>query len=178
MDTMLAEALRLAGRGFWDELGALLGRRPDLATLEDDDGRTLLMRCAGLGGSAMTLRKLVALGADPNHRAKDNSTALAAAITGDAPHGPATLPELATLLDLGADPEAVADGGMPALHWAIAQHRPEHVELLLDYGARLDTLTSGSPPESAQDIARRVQSAASLQLLDEYRRRRATAGET
>jgi ankyrin repeat protein len=178
VDTMLAEAIRLAGRGFWDELGVLLGQRPDLATLEDDDGRTLLMRCAGLGGSAMALRKLVALGADPNHRAQDNSTALAAAITGGSRHGPTTLPELATLLDLGADPEAVADGGMPALHWAIAQHRPEHVELLLDYGARLDTLTSNRPPESAEDIARRVESTASLRLLDEYRRRRETEGKT
>jgi uncharacterized protein len=172
MHPNFAEANRLARSGQWDEVAALLDRAPELAASEDNNGRTLLMTCASLGGSAATIRRLIELGADPNRRATDGSNALASAIVGGSRHGLSTVPELTTLLELGADPGLIADGGMPALHWAIAQHRPEHVIVLLEHGADVDAMTDDDPPESADDVARRVGSAEMMRLLSEHRRQK------
>lgn len=155
------------------ELERLIDQYPELATATDDTGHTLLMQCSSLGGSAGVLRKLIANGADPNHRAFNGSNALAAAIVGGSRHGLTTLPELETLLECGADANSVADAGMPALHWAIAQHRPEHAKVLLEHGADSDRLTQDSPPESVDDIVARIKSEEALNLLTEFRRRRA-----
>ena len=44
----------------------------------------------------------------------------------------------------------------PALHWAVAQHRPENVTVLLEFGTNIDATTSDSLPETAMEIARRM----------------------
>jgi ankyrin repeat protein len=169
----LHTCVQYASEGRWPELNDLIEQNPTLLHKQDESGRTLLMHCAGFGGSSLIIRRMIELGADPNHRAFDNSTALAAAIVGGSRYGLTTVAELKTLLDSGADPEAVADSGMPSLHWAIAQHRPAHAKVLLEHGVNLDGKTSDSPPESADDIARRLGSSELMSLLKEYRMRQA-----
>lgn len=175
MASRLEIAAAFAREGRWDELTHLIKEEPELAHEENWNGETLLIMCAGFGASASVMEELVQLGADPNHRAHDGSNALAAAIVGGSRYGLTTLAELRTLLRLGADPNAVADCGMPALHWAIAQNRPEHAEVLLEHGARLDTKTADDPPESVEDVARRVRSKWFPRLLAEYRGRDKTS---
>jgi ankyrin repeat protein len=155
--------------GRWDELEDLLDRQPQLARQVDRAGRTLLMICARFGGSAHTIQKLIEHGADPNHRALDNSNVLAAAICGGSNWGLTTIPELNKLLELGANPNSVADSGMPALHWAIAQNRLEHARVLLEHGADMDVVTSDVPPESAMDIAKRIKSEAAITILNKWK---------
>lgn len=46
-----------------------------------------------------------------------------------------------SLLELGADPHANTGKGT-ALHFAVKNHRAEHVEILLEYGARVDALAN------------------------------------
>lgn len=166
------QAVRWVRTGQWDELSAALHEQPELASIQDETGRTLLIICAAYGGSSQVIRALVAFGANPNHQAFDGSTALAAAIVGDSRHGLRTLPEFKTLLELGADPNMNADAGMPALHWAIAQNNLEFAEYLLEHGADMKGLTSDSPPESAEDVARRMGSLDALQLLKEHQERK------
>lgn len=172
MRTTLVAAMGLARKGEWKELEWLIDRHPELATATDDAGETLLTWCSGFGGSASALRKLIANHADPNHRTFNGSNALAAAIVGGSRYGLTTLPELRTLLECGADPNSVADAGMPALHWAIAQYRPEHAKVLLEYGVDIERLTEDSPPESVDDILARIKSEEALKLITEFRNQR------
>jgi hypothetical protein len=58
---------------------------------------------------------------------------------------------------------------MPALHWAIAHNRLEHAEVLLQHGARTDALTADDPPETAEDVARRMYSTVATELLKTFR---------
>jgi ankyrin repeat protein len=167
MNSNLINAERAAIDGHWDEIEAMLDSSPGLEYEQDQSGRTLLLICARFGGSASTLRRLLDSGADPNHRAFDGSNAIAAAIVGGSKHGLSTCDELSTLLAYGADPNSVADSAMPALHWAVAQHRPAHLRVLLDHGARLDTLTSDDPAESIYDVARRAGCTECSRLLAE-----------
>lgn len=161
-------ALEMMRNRDWDDLGQFLESQPQLASVQDEFGETLLIHAARFEGAAPILRKLVSLGADPNHRARDHSNALAVTIISGSRYGLTTLPELEALLDLGADPNVAADCGMPAVHWAISQNRPEHAKLLLERGARQDIPTSDDPAETAQEVARRMHSDSLLQLLKEY----------
>jgi ankyrin repeat protein len=68
-----------------------------------------------------------------------------------------------------ADPNIDVDDGMPALHWAVAQHKPEHLKVLLEHGVNVDGMTSDDPPESVECVARRMSLAEELQILDHYR---------
>ena len=52
-----------------------------------------------------------------------------------------TLDELATLLDMGADPNTPVEDGYPALHLAIVRSKPRHLALLLEKGADIRTRT-------------------------------------
>ena len=158
----------MANEGQWEQLIAFIESHPSLAQDNGVDGRGLLITCAGLPGSEQVMKKLIDLGADPNRRALDGSNALAASIVGGSEHGLNTLPQLEFLLQSGADPEAVADSGMPALHWAIAQHRLNHARVLLKCGARPSQKTSDTPAESAGDVARRVGSQKALDLLASF----------
>ena len=165
------QAVHWARTRQWHELSAALQEQPDLASMQDETGHTLLITCAAFGGSSHIIRALISLGANPNHQAFSGSTALAAAIVGDSPHGLRTLPELKALLELGADPNMVADAGMPALHWAIAQAQLEVAEFLLEHGADIDGLTSDTPPESAEDVARRMGYVDALRFLEKHRKK-------
>lgn len=168
MTSLYERAVIIANEGQWQQLAALIESHPTLASEVGVDGRGLLITCAGLPGSEHVMKKLIDLGADPNRRALDGSNALAASIVGGSEHGLNTLPQLEFLLQVGADPEAVADSGMPALHWAIAQNRLNHARVLLKHGARPNQKTRDDPPESAGDVARRIGSQNALDLLGPF----------
>jgi ankyrin repeat protein len=162
-----AEKLLLSRRyDIYDELIAMIEQKPELAYEQDEYGRTLLMICAGFAGASPVLQKLIELGADPNQRSWNRSNALAAAISSGSRHGLSTENEIRTLIKGGADPNAIADCGMPALHWAISQHRPDYASLLLNCGADPSQLTDDVPVESAMEIASRIGSTESLKLLE------------
>jgi ankyrin repeat protein len=165
MDNTLQQAERLLLDGRYDELIPMIEQRPGLVYERDKAGRTLLIVCARYAGTSSVLQKLIELGADPNQRAGDCSNALAAAICGGSKYGLTTENEIRTLIKEGADPNAIADCGMPALHWAISQHRPDYASVLLSCGADPTRLTSDDPAESAIEIASRVGSTESLELL-------------
>ena len=169
MDVYFEKALDYIHNGYWKELYNLINEQPDLVFIQDEAGGTLLMFCARMGGSCEIIKKLVELGSDINHRAYDGSTALAAAIVGGSRYGLTTLPELRLLLDLGVNPNDIVDGGMPALHWAISQHKPEHLKILLEYGADIFGVTIYTPSESVDDIVCRMNLSEELHILRDFR---------
>jgi hypothetical protein len=100
----------------WDSVLEIIESTPSVIYDRGLGGKNLFLVCAGFGGSSPVLQRLAALGVDPNCRAGDQSNALAAVIVGGSRFGSTTLPELRILLELGADPNQVADCGMPAIH--------------------------------------------------------------
>jgi ankyrin repeat protein len=157
MEADIDRAFTFIETGEWEKLRALLFQNHQLAHAKDRFGESLLMHCARYPWSDSVVRQLISLGADPNERASDNSNVLSRAIYGSEPsHGSNTLSIVETLLQCGADPNAIADAGMPSLHWAITNARFNAARLLIRYGANVEAMTSDSPPESLTDIATRM----------------------
>lgn len=168
MKNVLALTKKLVFERRWGDVEEILDKYPALAFEQDETGRTLLIICARYPGASQIIKKLISIGADPNHRALDYSNSLAAAICGGGKYGLGTDFEIRTLIENGVDPNSIADAGMPALHWAISQNRPDYALLLLNYGADPYRLTSDSPPESAFDVAARVGAVESIRLLAKF----------
>jgi len=165
-DNALQQAAILARKGFWIELKDQVLSCPELASKQDEFGNTLLSICANYPGSADIIKTLIAqFGADPNHRSMDGSSVLSKAIVGGSKFGLSTIPEMLVLLELGANPNLIADCGMPALHWAISQNRLEHAKILLEKGADINALTSDDPPETVVDIANRMRFYEAIEFL-------------
>lgn len=164
------EAEKLVLNGEWQEFLDLLVEHPELAKLTNQQGLTLLMICSRIGGSEAAVQLLLSLGADPNARANDQSNVLAAAIIGGSRFGLSTVNILDILLSNGADADVFADSGMPALHWAVAQCKPEHTRCLLLHGAESNAVSADG--ESAFDIAERMQSTELLSILSSETKRK------
>lgn len=149
----LKRAFRHADAGCWDEL---INANPDSVDCTDETGESLLCRCVRIPWSDAAVELLIHPGADLNESKDDGSNLLTSAIyrSGNA-HGSNTLTVVEILLKHGADPNKIADAGMPALHWAVANGRFEAARLLVQFGADLSLLTSDDPPESIHEIARR-----------------------
>lgn len=98
-----------------------------------------------------------------NWRNHDCSNVLAAAICGGSRYGLNTLPIIEMLIKSGADINAQADSGMPALHWAVALNKYEYMQTLLNYGA--DPRHRSVDGEDAFDIAKRMRSQESMDIL-------------
>lgn len=162
-----AEILALAKTGEWGAAHQLL-ETIEVASYSRDCLGGLLVSLAGLECAAPLLRTLATMGADPNFRCSDGSTALGAAIGGGSEHGITTLPELNALLDVGADPKQIGESGYPALHWAITHARFKHAKVLLERGADPNQLTADLKPETAFDVATRMRSSSGTKLLEDF----------
>jgi len=132
VDSVEPEGLRVTwllqsdGTGTFRDLAAFDAsfQRPDPQELDR------LLLAAAARGDAAGVRRLLALGADPNtHRGRDGRPALVhAVIDGD----PATV---ATLLEAGAAPAGSGSRGWNALHVAVKLGRAALAEVLIDAGA-------------------------------------------
>jgi ankyrin repeat protein len=149
----------------WIEVEAEIEASPSLAHYRDEFKSTLLIELAGIPCSAPLLRRLVDLGADPNARCDDGTTALTTAVLGGTKFGLTTLSELRLLVELGADPNLHAESGLTPLQWAIAQNRLEHAELLLALGADPYRRSIDYEPETAFDVAKRCYATEAQALL-------------
>jgi ankyrin repeat protein len=115
----------------------------------DEEGATAFLRAAQ-SSDLTVLRLLLAYGADPKIATKINVTALqvaagigwVAGVTYEWSEQ-ANVDTVKLLLDLGLDPNEVADTGRTALHGAGHKGRPAVIELLVDHGARLDARDYG-----------------------------------
>lgn len=128
-----------AAAGVPDVLDAYLRDDPALLDAYASDGFTAL-GLASFFGHAEAAALLLARGAAPN-RPSNNPMRVAPL------HSAAAGSHVAIvrmLLDRGADPSAVQEGGFTALHSAAQNGRADIVELLLAHGARPDALTADS----------------------------------
>lgn len=149
----------------WDALSDLLEENPEIACCVDEFGQSFLMYLAGKGGSADLIRKSVALGANPNYSAPCGSNAIAEAINHGNRFGLDTIEELKALIEMGANPNLVADAGFPALHWAVVMNQIGHLKVLIELGAGMKAKTSDSPPETLMQVAKRMMSREIIELL-------------
>lgn len=152
----------------WDVLLDLLEKNPEIACCVDEFGNSFLMYLAGKGGSADLIRKSIILGANPNHSALDGSNAISKAINQGNFLGLDTTEELKALIEMGANPNLVADAGYPALHWAVAQNKINHLKILIEFGADTKAKTSDVPPETLMQVAERMGSYEMIQTLKSY----------
>ena len=128
----------------------------------DSDGRTALHRALAGGGEAGTAA-LLARGANPNLRDNRGQTPLMVGIA----EGRIDPETAAALLRRGADPDPLDAAGDSALALAIADGRDRIVALLLERGARTDTLParwplSGVPRLEAETVGRLLDAGAPL----------------
>jgi ankyrin repeat protein len=166
---MTVDILALIDSSDWGALSDLLDRNPKIACYVDDFGNSLLMYLAGKVGSADLIKKSIILGANPNHSALDGSNAISKAINHGNGFGLDAVEELKVLIKMGADPNLIADAGYPALHWAIVQNKPNHLRVLVDFGADTKAKTSDFPSETLMQVAERV---GSLEIIDFLNSRR------
>src|SRR5262245_3801391 len=147
--TALLDALRQGDRRTFERL---LKDKPDAARAPGSGGITPLMYAA-LYGDAVSARRLLDLGADPNARNDAGATALMWAVD--------SLETTRVLLERGADPNVRSADGRNALLLAAARHgASDVVKALLDRGA---TLASQPVLSQAADIG----DAATMRLLIE-----------
>lgn len=120
------------GSGIGDiAVDALLEAGADV-NAADSDGNTPLLASLGpmfRGGALAGLpMRLLALGADPNHRGSRGRTALHKAASAEGPD------VVRALLEAGADPQALTDDGSSPLHAAAESGSPEVIDLLIGAG--------------------------------------------
>ena len=165
--SLLHKALEFVNGAWWDELSDFIDEYPQLATLTDSFDKTLLSYLSEHGATAPLLKKLILLGADPNFDGHGYTPRpIGNTITHGNEWGLDTLDELATLLDMGADPNTPVEDGYPALHLAIVRSKPRHLALLLEKGADIHTRTSEG--ETLLEVARRIDSQYTNKVLREY----------
>ena len=152
----------------WDALLDLLEENPEIACCIDEFGKSFLMYLAEKGGSANLIRKAIALGANPNHTALDGSNVISKAINEGNGTGLDTIEELKALIEMGANPNAVADAGYPALHWAVVMNKIPHLKVLIELGADTNAKTADSPPETLMQVAERMGSCKIIEILKSY----------
>jgi ankyrin repeat protein len=116
----------------------------------NEDGATPFLRAAQSGDTTL-MKLLLAHGADPNIKTKNDTTALEAASgigwVEDINYewSPAeTLEAVKMCLDLGNDVNAVDKDGRTALMGAAHKGRNDVIQLLVNHGAKLDALDNGS----------------------------------
>ena len=165
---MTANIRALIKSSDWDALSDLLAKNPEIACCVDEFGQSFLMYLAGKGGSADLIRKSIALGANPNYSAPCGSNAISEAISHGNRFGLDTIEELRALIEMGADPNLVADAGFPALHWAVVMNQIGHLKVLIELGADMKGKTSDSPPETLMQVAERMMSGEIIELLKSY----------
>ena len=165
---MTANIRALIKSSDWDALSDLLAKNPEIACCVDEFGQSFLMYLAGKGGSADLIRKSIALGANPNYSAPCGSNAISEAISHGNRFGLDTIEELRALIEMGADPNLVADAGFPALHWAVVMNQIGHLKVLIELGADMKGKTSDSPPETLMQVAERMMSSEIIELLKSY----------
>lgn len=152
----------------WDALSDFLDKNPEAACRVDEFGNSLPMYLAGKGGSSDLIRKSILLGANPNHSAFDGSNAISKAINQGNCYGLDTTEELKALIEMGADPDLIADAGYPALHWAVVMNKIDHLKILIELGADVKAKTSDFPPETLMQVAERMGSRKIIDLLKFY----------
>lgn len=165
---LLHKALEFIAGALWDELSDFIDEYPQIATCVDNSGETLLGYLSHHGATAPLLKKLILLGADPNGTDEAVERPIAHTINAGNEWGLDTLDELATLLDMGANPDIPVACGYPALHLAIVWNKPRHLALLLEKGASIHTLTSDMYPETLLQVARRENNKYANEVLREY----------
>ena len=72
------------------------------------------------------------------------------------------------MIEMGANPNLVADAGFPALHWAVVMNQIGHLKVLIELGADMKAKTSDSPPETLMQVAKRMMSREIIELLGSY----------
>ena len=169
MNQIFVELSSKASEGLWEDIGRYIDANPEIAKWNDEYSETLLIILAGYPGSDRLLRKLIELGADVNKTTLEGETALTTAILGGSLYGLTTLPEMETLLKLGAHTNFIGPSGNPPLHWAVVHNRPDHVKLLIRYGADPYMKTADLYPEDAFEIAQKSSNRILLDILNESR---------
>ena len=149
----------------WDALLDLLEENPEIACCVDEFEQSFLMYLAEKGGSANLIRKAISLGANPNHTALDGSNVISKAINKGNHIGLDTIEELKALIEMGANPNTVADAGYPALHWAVVMNKIPHLKVLIELGADTNAKTADSPPETLMQVAERMGSCKIIEIL-------------
>lgn len=161
--------LSLSELGEWEEVKHIVNLNSAIVTKKDETGRFLLAEIARFPYSKDVIGRLVELGADVDGTTWNGTRAIANAIIGGTRHGANTLDEVKILVSLGASLTARTESGFPPLHWAIVNCRPEHIKLLLELGANPNQGSNDSPPETAYDVAQRMQYQEALELLDTHK---------
>ena len=166
--TLLEYACGFIHATAWDALSQFIDEYPQVATCVDNSGETLLSYLSHHGATAPLLKKLILLGADPNGTDEAVERPIAHTINAGNEWGLDTLDELATLLDMGANPNISVACGYPALHLAIVWNKPRHLALLLEKGADIHSRSFDDPPETLLDVARRVDNKYANEVLRKY----------
>jgi ankyrin repeat protein len=157
---------RAVGRGDQEGIKAFVARGASL-NAPDEDGQLPLVTAAPARSSVQTMRFLLAAGASPDGRNKQELTPLMAIIKSQSYEGPSVskegrggrrwqnitsridpkrpndlpsaLPAVSLLLSAGADLDAVDAEGMTALHYAAtSDYNLPIVALLAAYGAKIN----------------------------------------
>lgn len=131
-NAMLPQFFHAAEAGDYYLMEGILNSYPQFVHEYREDGWTALHLAAHYGQEAI-VRMLLAYGADPNARSKNDlaNTPIHAAAAG----GSKSLDALRTLLAHGADVNATQHGGYTALHAAAQNGDRAMVDLLLARGA-------------------------------------------
>jgi ankyrin repeat protein len=138
-----------AGLDRADDVGRLVGEDPSLAAAWSADGFTALHFAAFFGGREAA-SALLAAGADPNLRSRNDFAVMPIHSAVAAAHGDV----VAALLDAGADPNARQQHGWTPLHGAAQNGDGETVERLFAAGADPAAINDGGT--SAAELARRA----------------------
>jgi ankyrin repeat protein len=116
----------------------------------NEDGATPFLRAAQ-SSDVEVMKLLLAHGADPKIETASKVTALQVAagigwVEGNTYEWSeaANVEAVKMLLELGLDPNAVAETGRTALHGAALKGRPAIIQMLVDYGAKLDARDYGT----------------------------------
>lgn len=166
MNQIFSELSSKASKGLWGDIGRYIDVNPEVAKWDNEHSETLLIILAGYPGSDRLLRKLIELGADVNKTTAEGETALTTAILGGSVYGLTTLPEMETLLKLGAQINFIGPSGNPPLHWAVVHNRLDHAKLLIRYGADPYMKTADLYPEDAFEIAKKNSNPILLDILN------------
>jgi ankyrin repeat protein len=125
----------------------------------DENGATAFLR-ASQSGDLELMKLLLSHGADPHIATVLGVTALQVAAGIGWVEGvtyewspKATFEAVKLLLELGLDPNAQADTGRVAMHGAAHKGRTDVIQILYDYGARLDIRDYGNTDNRGSELA-------------------------